>query len=72
MIQKKYALLLTVPFMLMVGCSNEENKATTPEPSSELPIFNEQVKALEKSKQVEQMLQVGMDKQKQAIDEAVK
>jgi len=66
--QKKYSLILFVPFILMAGCSSEDNKSTT----SELPIFNEQVKALEKAKEVEKMLQVGMDKQKQAIDEAVK
>jgi len=66
--QKKYSLILFVPFILMAGCSSEDNKSTT----SELTIFNEQVKALEKAKEVEKMLQVGMDKQKQAIDEAVK
>jgi len=69
---KKYSLILFVPFILMAGCSSEDNKSTASKSSSELPIFNEQVKALEKAKEVEKMLQVGMDKQKQAIDEAVK
>jgi PBP1b-binding outer membrane lipoprotein LpoB len=70
--QKKYSLILFVLFILMAGCSSEDNKPMTPKPPSELPIFNEQVKALEKAKEVEKMLQVGMDKQKQAIDEVVK
>ncbi|MDF1581875.1 MAG: hypothetical protein RQ733_00775 [Methyloprofundus sp.] len=69
---KKYSLILCVPFIFMTGCSSEDNKEITPEPSSDLPIFDEQVKALEKSKEVEQMLQLNADKQKQAVDEATK
>ncbi len=67
---KKYGLLFVL-FILMTGCSSEENKPVTPEKSSgELPIFNEQVKALEKAKEVEQMLQMNMDNKQQAIDKA--
>lgn len=69
---KKYSLIVFLPFILMAGCSSEDNKSTASKSPSELPIFNEQVKALEKAKEVEKMLQVGMDKQEQAIDEAVK
>ncbi len=69
---KKYSLILFFPFILMAGCYNEDNKSKSSKSSRELPIFNEQVKALEKAKEVEKMLQVGMDKQEQAIDEAVK
>lgn len=65
-------LILFLPLILMTGCSGEDNKPTAAKSSTELPVFNEQVKALEKAKEVEKMLQAGMDKQKQAIDEAVK
>jgi len=60
--------ILFLPLFLLVGCSNgKDNKA--PEPSSKEHVFSDQSRALEKAKEVEQVIQIGVDKQRQAIEE---
>ena len=67
----KNRLILSALFILMTGCSSESDKAV-PEQSSKIPVFNEQLQALEKAKGVEKMLQLNADKNRQAIDDATK
>ena len=50
------------------GCSSEEDK-TTSEQSNKEHFLKDQVRALEKAKGVEQMLQSGADKRQQQIEE---
>lgn len=57
-----------MPFLLTGGCSSEEDVTTQKQPSKE-HVFSDQTHALEKAKGVEQVLQSGADKQRQAIDE---
>jgi uncharacterized protein YcfL len=65
---KKYLLILFMPFTLLGGCSSEEDK-TTPNQSGNGQVFNDQIGALEKAKQVEQLIQSGADKRHKAIEE---
>ena len=65
---KMYRCILFIPFLLIGGCSSGEDK-TTPEQSSKEHVFSDQTRALEKAKGVEQVLQSGADKQRQAIEE---
>ena len=67
----KNRLILSVLFMLMAGCSSESDKAV-PEQPSQTPLFNEQLQALEKAKGVEKMLQLNAEKNRLALDEAIK
>ncbi len=64
---KKYGITLLVSFILINGCSKEQEDTISVE-SKQGKIFNAQVQALEKAKGVEQMLQNGADKQRQNID----
>ena len=65
---KKYQLILLLPFLLTGGCSSREDTAT-PEQSSKEHVFSDQARALEKAKGVEQVIQSGADRQRQAIEE---
>jgi len=63
---KKYRCILFIPFLLIGGCSSGEDTAT-PEQSSKEHVFSDQARALEK--EVEQVIQSGADRQRQAIEE---
>jgi hypothetical protein len=68
MMTKKYRFILFIPFLLIGGCSSGEDN-TTPEQSNKEHVFSDQARALEKARGVEQVLQSGADKQRQAIEE---
>jgi PBP1b-binding outer membrane lipoprotein LpoB len=68
MMKKRYQLILLLPFLFIGGCSSGED-TTTPERSSKEHVFSDQTRALEKAKGVEQVIQSGADKQRQAIEE---
>jgi hypothetical protein len=61
---KKYLYILLISFLLICGCSDGENKNTAKE-----HILSDQVRALEKAKNVEQVLKKDADKRIQALDE---
>jgi len=65
---KKYQFLLLVPLFLIGACSSGDDQ-TSPKQSSDDHIFKEQMRALEKAKEVEQMLQSGADQRQQAMEE---
>ena len=65
---KKYLSILSILFFMISACSNEEDK-TTAEQSNKEHVLKDQVRALEKAKGVEQMLQSGADKRQQQIEE---
>jgi hypothetical protein len=56
---------------LIGGCSSGEDNST-PEQSSKEGILKDQIRALEKAKEVEQMLQSGADNRRQAMEEQSK
>lgn len=64
---RMYRFMLFIPFFLIGGCSDEEDKAT-PDKSNKGPILEDQTRALKKAKDVEQVLQNAADKRRQAID----
>ena len=68
MMTKMYQLLLLLPMPLIGGCSDEKEDITQKQPSEE-GVLSDQTRALEKAKGVEQVLQSGADKQRQAIEE---
>lgn len=68
MMIKKYRILFCILFLLIGGCSSGEDSSTI-EPSSNENILNDQMQALEKAKQVEQMVQDAFEKQRRLIDE---
>ena len=65
---KKYRFILFIPILLIGGCSSGEHTAS-PEQSSKDNVFSDQTRALEKAKGVEQVIQSGADRQRQAIEE---
>ncbi|MEE9339150.1 MAG: hypothetical protein V3U87_13810 [Methylococcaceae bacterium] len=65
---KKYYLLLLVPLLLIVGCSSEQDKTTEEQPKK-VQIFKEQTEALKKAKNVENILQMGADRNQKIIEE---
>ena len=65
---RKYLCVLFISFFMVGGCSSEEDK-TTSEQSNKEHFLKDQVRALEKAKGVEQMLQSGADKRQQQIEE---
>lgn len=65
---KKHRSIVCVLFIFIAGCSSGDAEKKPEKPSKTL-IFNDQVKALEKAKGVEQMLQMGADKRLQNLDE---
>lgn len=68
MMIRKYRFVLFMPFLLIGGCSGG-NDETTPDTSSKDHIFEDQIQALEKAKEAEQVLQGGADIRRQAIEE---
>ena len=68
MMMKKYRGLLFIPFFLISGCSGGEDKTTT-EQSREEHILKNQVRALEKAKGVELLMQSATEQQRRTIDE---
>jgi len=68
---KQYQVVLCIAFLFIGGCSNEEDKATL-EQSSKETILEGHARALEKAKEVEQVLQREADKRRQAIEEQSK
>jgi len=55
--------------LLLTSCSNEDSKPVVKQ-KNELVIFNEQVKALEKAKGVEGMLQAAEDVRRKEVEKA--
>jgi hypothetical protein len=68
MMIKKYQLLLLLPVLFIGGCSSGEDETAQTQSSKE-HVFSDQARALEKAKGVEQVIQSGADKQRQAIEE---
>jgi uncharacterized protein YcfL len=66
--RKMYQSILFIPFLLIGGCSSGEDQTTQAPPSKE-HVFSDQARALEKAREVEQVIQSGADKQRQAIEE---
>ncbi len=71
MMKAKYRLILFIPLFLIAACSGEEDKAT-PAQSGKEHFLTDQTRALEKAKEVEQMLQVEAAKNRQAIEKQIK
>ena len=71
MMIKKYRFFLFVSFILIGGCSNDEG-ASTPEQPVKEHVFQGQTQSLQKAKDVEQILQGGADKRRQAIEEQIR
>jgi len=67
----KNSLILLTTLILLPGCSNEESNPA-PVTKDKLPIFNEQINALEKAKGIEAALQATDDKRRLAIAEEAK
>ena len=65
---KKFLVILFMPSILLGGCSSEDDK-TTPGQSGNGQVFIDQTRALEKAKEVDQLIQSGADKRRQAIEE---
>ena len=65
---KEYRFILFIPFILIGGCSSGEDETAGTQSSKE-HVFSDQTRVLEKAKEVEQVLQSGADKQRQAIEE---
>ena len=65
---RKFLYISFISCFLISGCSSEEDK-TTSEQSNKEHFLKDQVRALEKAKGVEQMLQSGADKRQQEIEE---
>jgi hypothetical protein len=71
MMTNKYRSILFIPFLLIGGCSSGEDN-TFPAQSSKEGILKDQIRALEKAKEVEQVLQNGADNRRQAMEEQSK
>ena len=65
---RSFLTISLISCFLIGACSNEEDK-TASEKSNKEHILKDQVRALEKAKGVEQMLQSGADKRQQQIEE---
>jgi len=68
---KKYRVVLFIAFLFMGGCTSGEDKATPEQPSKET-ILKDHIRALEKAKEVEQVIQREADKHRQTIEEQSK
>lgn len=68
---KKYRLLLLMSSLLIGACSSGDGQTTT-EKSNNDSILKAQMKALEKAKGVEQILQRGADQRREAMTEQIK
>jgi uncharacterized protein YcfL len=65
---KKYQYIPIMALLLIGGCSSEPDESTADQPDNN-KIYEEQMRALEKAQAVEQVLQDGADKTRQAIEE---
>ncbi|MEJ1297985.1 MAG: hypothetical protein RPU64_07455 [Candidatus Sedimenticola sp. (ex Thyasira tokunagai)] len=68
MMMKKYQVLVFVPFFMILGCSSEDGN-TTSEQSNEEHVFKDQIQALNKAKDVEQIIESATEKKRLVIDE---
>ena len=69
---KKYLFIFLISFILIGGCSNKEDKTTT-EGSGKEHILSDQVRAIEKAKDVQLTLQKNStDKRIREIEEQKK
>lgn len=68
---ERIRLVFFIPTLLICGCSSEEEKAA-PATSKKEHVFKDQVRALEKTKELEQVLQNQADKRGQAIEKQSK
>lgn len=68
---KKIILMGCLPVLLLIGCSSEQSdiQAVTEIQSQPNPVFNEQMEALEKAKQLEKTLQLKMDNTLKTLDD---
>ncbi len=64
---KHYQSVLFLPLFLIAACTSEKENPT-PEPSVIENAMQDQKRALEKAKQVDQMVQDRFEKQRQMID----
>ena len=67
-IKIKASALALAAMTMFVGCADNEDSAAT-KPVENDHILQDQVKALEKAKSVEQMLQSGAEQRQQAIEQ---
>lgn len=65
---KKYQYIPIMALLLIGGCSSETDESTADQPDNS-KIYEEQMRVLEKAQDVEQVLQSGADKTRQAIEE---
>jgi len=65
---KKYQYIPVMALLLIGGCSSETDETSATRPDNK-QIYEEQMRALEKAQDVEQVLQSGADKTRQAIEE---
>ena len=65
---KKYQYIPLMALLLVGGCSSEPDETTADKPDNK-QIYEQQMRALEKAQEVEQVLQSGADKTRQAIEE---
>ncbi|MCU7833677.1 MAG: hypothetical protein KZQ83_00375 [gamma proteobacterium symbiont of Taylorina sp.] len=65
---KIYQLIILTLFMLTSACSNEDNSSSD-EQSSDNFILKDQKLAMEKARQVEQLLQSSIENKSKLIDE---
>ncbi|MCW8827361.1 MAG: hypothetical protein OQK78_13155 [Gammaproteobacteria bacterium] len=61
-------LILLTPLIFLGGCSSDEEQSAA-KPSSNEHFLSDQVRAMEKAKEVEQMLQEGADQRQRTIEE---
>ncbi len=67
MMKKIYRILLLMPFLLLGGCPGGEDK-TTQDRSDGSQVLSGQMRAIEKAKEVEQVLQRTAEQHNRAID----
>ena len=68
---KKYRLILLIPFIFFGGCSNGDDATRVKKPNEE-HLLKDQVRALEKAKEVGAVMQSAAEKQRRTIDEVGK
>ena len=67
---KEYRYLMLIPLVLIAACSDKDEQSTPAlsDQSSNEHFLKDKTRTLEKARQVEQMLKVEADKQRQAIE----
>jgi hypothetical protein len=68
---KKFRCVLFVPFLLVGACSSEDKQETSA-PGNNNPVFQDQMRALEKAKGVEKIIQDEANQTQQAIEDQSK